>query len=173
MSTEPATHKIKNTWIALLVSIVVNGLLLGLLWSNHVKHRSYRANLPQPQNTMKALPNNPRHLVRSLSPERHKQVMTTAMENLKLKGESRPRKLFKQLRQAKLKTINLLGAEELDMAAIEKSLTDIRTINQKLAISGDAIMIEVLGQLTPEERKAASKTIQKRKTMGERKPNRH
>jgi uncharacterized membrane protein len=105
----------------------------------------------------------PRHLVRTLSPERRKQVMTIALKNLKAEGGEHPRKLFKQLRQAKTKTMRLLQADELDTKAIEQSLADIRSLNQKLAVSGDALMIEVLAQLTPEERKAAEQTLKNHK----------
>lgn len=173
MSTKLTNPKTRDTWIiALLVSIALNGLLVGLLLSKQVNHRPSDNNVTPPPNSVQTMPNNPRHLVRSLSPERHKQVMSSAMRNLKLQGEDQPRKLFKRLRQAKLKTMRLLRADELDMVAVEKSLADIRDINQKLAVSGDALMVEVLGQLTTEERKAAQAAMKQRKNKRQRKPNR-
>ena len=174
MSADAVTNvKTKNTWIiALLVSMAVNGLLVGLLLSKQIQPDIVRPELPPAQNAQRIVPNNPRHLVRTLSPKRRKQVMTTAMKNLDVKGEGHPRPMFKLLQQAKMKTMSLLGADELDTAAIEQSLADIRALNQKLAVSGDALMLEVLAQLTPEERKTAREALQKRKNMRHRKPNR-
>ena len=170
MSTNTNT---RNSWtIALLVSLAVNGLLIGLLISKQVEPKIGKPELQPTQNRAQVMPNNPRHLVRTLSPERRKQVMTTAMKNLETQGAEHPRRLFKGLRQAKLKTMRLMNAEELDTAAIEQSLAEIREINQKLAVSGDALMIEVLAQLSPEERKQAREALRKRKTR-HRKPERH
>ncbi len=163
----------RNTWIiALLVSMAVNGLLIGLLLSKHVKPDIAKSTYPPAHNTRQVMPNNPRHLVRTLSPERRKQVMTTAMKNLETQNAEHPRKLFKSLRQAKLKTMRLMNADALDTAAVEQSLVEIREINQKLAVSGDALMVEVLAQLSPEERKTAREALRKRK-IRHRKPERH
>jgi uncharacterized membrane protein len=156
--------QIKNTWIiALLVSIAVNGLLGGILLSKQAQHGSTDLR----KSTMQSSPggleqtssNDPKHLVRALSPERRKMVMVTAMKNLTESGKEHPRRLFKRLRQAKHKTMQLLRADELDTAAIEQSLADIRDLNKKLAVSGDALMIEILAQLTPEERRAAREAV--------------
>lgn len=168
MSTDSATPKTRNSntrniWIiALLISIAVNGLLAGLLLSKQIKPGPPGLDMSPTRGSMQS-ENHPQHLVRTLSPERRKQVMTTALKNLKAEGGEHPRKLFKQLRQAKIKTMRLLRAEELDTTAIEQSLADIRTLNQKLAVSGDALMIEVLAQLTPEERKAAEQALKNSK----------
>jgi len=169
MSIDNATPKsrranIKNYWvIALLISVAINGLLGGVLLSKH-NHQTERPNISSRQDVFKAVPNNPRHFLRSLSPERRKQVMTTAIQNLQADGRARPRKLFKKLRQEKRKTMRLLRAEEIDIKAVEQSLANIRALNQKLAISGDALMIEVLAQLTTEERKAAGQALLNRKS---------
>ncbi len=180
MNTKPESLKTRNSWIiALFISIALNGLLVGLLISKQANQSPLGYTVPQAQNALQITPNNPRHLVRSLSPKRHKQVMTTALKNLKLEGGNRPHKLFKQLRQAKLETMRLLRADEPDMVAIETSLAKSRAIKQKIAVSGDALMIEVLVQMTPEERAAAQKAMQERKFKRlrkfkrQRKPNRH
>lgn len=171
MSDDNAIPKTRNSWIiALLISVAVNGLLAGLLISKQVEPASPSAqSLPPIQGSMRAQ-SNPRHLVRTLSPERRKQVMTTAMRNLKAEGGTHPRKLFKQLRQAKVRTMRLLRADELDTKAIEQSLADIRALNQKLAVSGDALMIEVLAQLTPAERKTAAEALKNRKNRNQSRP---
>ena len=172
MSTDTTNAASRNSWIiALLVSMALNGLLIGLLLSKQVQPKTGNPAIPPTRTTMQAMPNNPRHLVRTLSPERRKQVMATAMKSLKSEGKERPRRLFKQLRHAKLKTMGLMSADDMDAEAIEKSLADIREINQKLAISGDALMVEVLGQLTLEERQQAREALRKRK-MRHRKPER-
>lgn len=169
MSTDTKIAKPKNIWIiALLVSIAINGLLVGLLLSKQVNPGGDDPGaLPTP-NSVQIAPNNPRHLVRILEPDRRRQVMTQAMKNLRQQGGENPRQLFRQLRRAKMKTMRLLRADELDTQAIEQSLAEIRTLNQKLAVSGDALMLEVLTQLTPEERKAAEQAIKKRENRRRR-----
>lgn len=167
MSTDTTPTRTRNSWIiALLVSIAVNGLLIGLLLSKQTKPSRDGTNMPSFQGSMqiapKMAPSDPRYLVRILEPARRKQVMKTAMKNLKLQGTEHPRHLFKKLRQAKFNTMRLLRADELDIKAVELSLAEIRTLNQKLAISGDALMIEVLQQLTPAERKAAERALKNR-----------
>ncbi|MCF6219755.1 MAG: periplasmic heavy metal sensor [Robiginitomaculum sp.] len=166
MSTDTTPVPPINKWIiALLISIAVNGLLAGLLLSKQVKPAGPGSDWSRSQHAVQIRPNGPRHLVRNLPPERRKQVMMTAMKNLESQGNEHPRKLFKRLRQAKHKTMRLLRAEELDTKAIEQSLAEIRTLNQKLAVSGDALMIEVLAQLTSAERKAAEAALRQRKVQ--------
>jgi len=163
MSTDIEKPKTNNTWIiALLVSIALNGVLVGLLLSKQVKPNIGTPKVLPVQNTMRVMPNNPRHIVRTLSPERRKQVMATALKSLKSQDAGHTRRVFKQLRQAKLKTMDLMSADVLDTVAIEQSLADIRELNQKLAVSGDALMIEILAQLTPEERKTAREALRDR-----------
>jgi len=157
----------RNTWIiALLISIAVNGLLAGLLLSKQAQQDPTSPNKPVMQGSPRVLMQtpdaDPKHLVHALSPERRKMVMITAMENLTESGKEHPRRLFKQLRQAKHKTMQLLRADDLDTVAIKQSMADVRALNQKLAISGDALMIEILSQLTPEERKAAREALRDR-----------
>jgi len=169
MSTDTTITKPRNSWIiALLISIAINGLLAGLLLSKQVKPIPEGVDVSPTRGSMEIAPNNPRHLVRTLEPARRKQVMTTAMKNLKGQGNENPRQLFRQLRQAKMKTMRLLRTDELDIKAIEQSLAEIRTLNQKLAVSGDALMIEVLTQLTPAERKAAEEAIKTRENRKRR-----
>ena len=101
------------------------------------------------------MPADPRRIVRTLPQARRKQVMMSAMKKLKLQKSEHPRQIFKQLRKARIEMMRLLRADEIDTVAIEQSLSEIRILNQKLAVSGDALMLEVLAQLTPEERKTA------------------
>lgn len=146
----------KDKWvIALLMSIAVNGVLAGLLISKGLHPNMGEPDSAHVQSPLHAMPADPRRIVRTLPQARRKQVMMSAMKKLKLQKSEHPRQIFKQLRKARIEMMRLLRADEIDTVAIEQSLSEIRILNQKLAVSGDALMLEVLAQLTPEERKTA------------------
>lgn len=161
-NTKKDTNK-KDKWvIALLVSIAINGVMAGLLISKGMHPNMREPDGTQVQRPQQTVPADPRRMVRSLPQARRKQVMMSAMKKIRLERSERPRQIFKQLRKARADMMDLLRAEEIDVVAIEKSLAEIRALNQKLAVSGDALMLEVLAQLTPEERKTALAAMKER-----------
>jgi len=166
MSSKTAKTPIRNAWmIVLLVSIGANGLLFGLLLSKQAK-----PNLPTVETQItktggRVLPTEPGKFIRALPPERRKQVMIAAYKNLDYKAGDRPRQLFRKLRRAQKQTVKLIKAEDFDLKAIEKSLAETRTLKHKLSISGDAMIIEVLNQLSPQERKDAVQAMRNRHEM--------
>ncbi|MBL4853916.1 MAG: periplasmic heavy metal sensor [Robiginitomaculum sp.] len=163
MSTRNAKPPIRNTWmIALLVSIGVNGLLFGLLLSKQAKPDAPTIEAPNVANSTRVLSTEPRRFIRALPPERRKQVLTAAYNNVDLRDGDRPRQLFRKLRRTQKQTRKLIKADDFDLKAIEKSLGETRELKHKLAISGDAMIIEVLNQLSAQERKDAIQTMRTR-----------
>jgi len=182
MNTQNSNSPTRKIWsIALPVSLVMNGLMFGLLLSGVLKPETVVIQAPQtindtiknqpqnrPQNrpqSSKTLPEDPRRFMRALPVERRKQVMVAAYKSLNYKAGERPRQLLRQLRRAERHSIKLLKAEDFDLKAIEKSLAETREIKHKLAISGDAMIIEVLNQLTPKEREDALLAMQNQRHM--------
>ncbi len=168
MSTQKPEKPSRNIWlIAVLLSIGLNGLLLGLLLSGVFKPDIIVTENPPITNSLtpsrQALSEDPRKFMRALPIERRKQVMVSAFKNLNYKAGERPGQLFRQLRRAERRSVKLLKAENFDLKAIEKSLAETREIKHKLAISGDAMIIEVLNQLTEDERKDAVQAMKNRR----------
>ncbi len=163
-------RKTRDWIIPLLLSIAINGFLAGWVISQKNHKTPEMHEIVMPSAPSQAFTSEPRRLVFNLPPARRRQVMTTAFKKLKLQQGQHPRQIFKQLRRAKTDMRVLLRANTLDMDAIEKSLAEIRALNQQLAVSGDALMLEVLAQLTPEERKKALVAMhdKKRKARKER-----
>ncbi len=170
MSTQSFAKPPRNIWvIALLVSVGINGLLFGLLLSKQAKPilptvEAHPATKNMAHNGQ-ALSEDPRKFMQTLPVERRKQVMIAAYKNLDYKAGERPRQLFRQLRRAQKRTVILLKAENFDLGAIEKSLGETRKIKHKLAISGDAMIMEVLNQLSAQERKDAVQAMKNRQEI--------
>ncbi len=184
MNTQKPDPLAHNIWrIVLPVSLVINGLMFGLLLSGALKPETRIIQTPQaihgPTNTRpqtrKTLSEDPRKFLRALPIERRKQVMIAAYKNLDYQTGERPGQLFRQLRRAERRSLKLLKAEDFDLKAIEQSLAKTREIKHKLAISGDAMIIEVLSQLSEQERKDAVQALknrQKNYKKNRRQPNR-
>ncbi|PHS35100.1 MAG: hypothetical protein COA91_13670 [Robiginitomaculum sp.] len=178
MNTQNSNSTPRKIWLlALPVSLVMNGLMFGLLLSGVLKPETVVIQAPQTINdtiknqlqnrpqSSKTLPEYPRRFMRALPVERRKQVMVAAYKSLNYKAGERPRQLLRQLRRAERHSIKLLKSEDFDLKAIEKSLAETREIKHKLAISGDAMIIEVLNQLTPKEREDALLAMQNQRHM--------
>jgi len=147
--------------------------LFGLLLS---KQTGPNASIIKPSytaNSERALSTEPRKFVRALPPERRRQVLTAAYNNVNLKDGERPHQLFRKLRQAQRQTVKLIKAEDFDLKAIEKSLAKTRELKHKLAISGDAMIIEVLSQLSTQERKDSVQAMRNRRKMRRNRTQQH
>ena len=165
-----STPKTRNIWlIILMISIALNGLLGGMLLALRT---------PPPQAPTDSPPAfsrktgagkkmgaalHPRRLLRALPNERRQQVMTAALKNLAAQDKAQPRQLFKRLRRQKREIRKILRTQPLDMDALVAAQAQMRTLNQELAVSGDALMVEILRQLTPEERALAFKAMSVKK----------
>jgi|GEM_PF-3809689 len=157
----------------LMISVALNGLLLGLLIaSNPARKHAFPDSAPPLSIRTETV--DPRRFLRTLPPQRRKEILTKAFQSLDLPADEQPRRLFARLRQAKRKAHHLLQAKTLDKQKLEAVLTEIRQTNAKLAKTGDALMLAMLDQITPEERAKALKSLRRnRKGQGKKsRPNR-
>lgn len=161
----------RNNWVfALIASIAINGLLGGLLLAKGMGPKQGGQEIPPPQiATVNAGPNNPRRLLRSLPPARRKQVLRAAMKQSRTSASERPRVLMQKLRTARENVLQIAMAEPLDEAALKLAQANVRKLQQDLAAQSDALITEVLKQLTPEEK---LKALESMKQQRRRRPNR-
>ena len=163
MSDAGKSNGVSLGMVVLIASIALNGLMAGFIIA--------KTNAPNP--TVVERPQNPpkggqnvgdaRRIVGHLAPERRREILDTALKNLDISADERPRVLFQQRRLARRKSIEIATAEPLDSQAIAQALKDVREINEKLAVQGDALILEVLQLMTPEERKQAAQSSGKRR----------
>ena len=161
----------RNNWVfALIASVAINGLLGGLLLAKGIgpKAGGQHATPPVQIAAVNTGPHNPRRLLRSLPPARRKQVLRAAMKQIKYAGGERPRALMQKLRTARQSTLQIAMAEPLDEAALKLVQAQVRELQQDLAIQSDALIVEVLKQLNPDEKQKALESL---KTKRRRAPN--
>ncbi|PHR92382.1 MAG: hypothetical protein COA69_08365 [Robiginitomaculum sp.] len=176
---KPKTNTKANVWIlTLFASVALNGLLAGVLISNQAGPKSADLQIapfmPAPHQAVKKRPlrngplageayDAPRMLISHLSPPRRKEIMGRAMKHIKTRSERSPHTLLIELRKSHKQTLALLRADTLDQDALKTILAQNRELKQRLALQGDALVLEMLKQLTPEERKATVRALRKTK----------
>ncbi len=161
-----------TVWIlALIVSIALNGLLVGLLMSAKVAPKPFLADKP-PVRTQPAMADfeHPQKLLRHLEPARRRQIMAKAMKNMRESNQPPPHVLMKELRQARKQTLMLLKSPDLDENAFREQLSKARQIKEQLGRQGDMLVLEIFKQLTPDERKRIRRARQQDKRKAQQKP---
>ena len=152
----------RNNWVfALIASIAVNGLLGGLLLAKGMGPKQDGQHTPPPVKiaAVNTGPNNPRRILRSLPPARRKQVLRAAMKQIKYTGGEHPRALMQKLRNARQSTLQAATANPLDEAALKLAQEEVRKLQQDLAVQSDALIVEVLKQLSPDEKQKALESL--------------
>jgi len=149
--------------VVLIASIALNGLLGGyLLAKSSAPAPTPIVNPKTPQQTGPNI-GDARHIVSGLDRERRRAILDTAFKNLNIENEERPRALMQQRRIAQRRAKELGTADTIDRDALKAALEDVRTISTKLAVQGDALVLEVLSLMTVEERKQATLNNRKRR----------
>lgn len=161
-----------TAWImALLISVALNGLLIGLLMSGKVEQKSYVAEqAPDRRAPMMAAYDHPRKLLRHLSKARRKEIMANAMRQSRENTDIRPRELMKKMREARKRTIALLKEPNLDELAFQEQLEETRQLKDKLGRHGDALVLEIFKQLTPVERESIGRARKQNNRKAQQKP---
>lgn len=174
MSTEMSADTPKMPkWIYVLVaSVALNGLLAGLLIATTTQVKPEIVMLtdtqagishrepPHKMTLHRSVYDNPRGLIAHLAPERRRDVMSTAMKQLKKQDVQAPHELLMALRKSHKQTQRLLQVDTIDEQALQASLKENRVLKEKLARQGDALVLEILRQLTSKERKGAMQALQ-------------
>ena len=167
-----------SNWVFVVIGLVaIIGLLAGLLISKStnptVATTPYTQTSPQidgpPRGGPKAGPENEvRHILRSVSSERRREILDKASANFG-SAEIRPRALIEQRHQARRKVVDLASAETLDQDALRAAMDEMQKINAEIAAHGADLTIEVLKHMTPEERKTAGERRMKNRQERRRK----
>lgn len=166
-------------WLYLLIgSVALNGLLAGMLISSFLQPKPEIVS-PEPSVTtqtqispstrerpaqrglQRTAYDNPKGLIAHLEPVRRREVMSSAMKQFRKQDLQGPRDLLVQLRNSHKHAFLLLQADPLDEAAFKEHLKENRVLKEKLAVQGDALIVEILKQLTHEERKGAIQSLHK------------
>lgn len=146
-----------NAWIfALIISIGLNGLLIGLLMANYMGPNKSHMPMGKMQTTgpLTSAYEHPQKLLRRFEPRRRKEIMAQAMKQSRMDAPVPPRKLLQDLRKARKQTLVLLQSPNLNIEVLEAQLQKTRQLKNKLGRQGDILVLEIFKQLTPEERKA-------------------
>lgn len=173
MSTsETKAHK-PDRWVwALIGSIALNGLLIGFLLASQGR-KVNPPDRPPAVITVGADTTNPNRMLRALEPKRRRQIMHKALKEVRKQNGHNPRALLRELRAAKAQAMRIAAQEPLDIPALENAMQTMRALRENLAVQGDALMIEIMKQMTPEERRAvATKMRHQRGRKAERRQNR-
>lgn len=179
-------------WLYLLIgSVALNGLLAGMLISSSLHPTPEIVSAepsvaaqphldtptrerPMQRGLRRTAYDNPKGLIAHLEPKRRREVMSSAMKHVKKQDLQGPRDLLLQMRTSHEQTFALLQSDTLDEAALTAHLKQNRVLKEKLAVQGDALVVEILKQLTLEERKGAIKSLHKvRRKRFKRKLRRH
>ena len=158
MNDAGKSNNVSLGMVILIASIALNGLMAGYIIAKTSTPNPVlveRSGNPQSgtQNVGDA-----RRIVGHLPAKRRRELLETAFKNLNVSAEERPRALFQNRQMARRKAMHLALSDPLDDVAMTKALEDVRQINNRLAIQGDALVIEVLQLMTPEERKQTAQT---------------
>ncbi|PHR59740.1 MAG: hypothetical protein COA43_08585 [Robiginitomaculum sp.] len=164
--------------IALMASIGLNGLLGGFVIANTAGPKTPDLHMDMPHK-FRTSPNHqssgktknkhvmrlrmaydhPQALLAHLPPRRRREIMKVAMKNVSAQTTDKPHELLMQLRKSHKKTIIFLKKDTLDQEALTTILAQNRILKEKLARQGDTLIIEILKQLTPEERQGAAMSL--------------
>lgn len=171
MSENNATPK-STAWImALLISVALNGLLIGLLMSGKVGQKTYMAEQAQGRRApMMAAYDHPQKLLRHLSKARRKEIMANAMLKTREDTGTHPRELMRRMRKARKRTTALLREADFDEGAFQEQLEETRQLKDKLSRQGDALVLEIFKQLTPVEREGIGRARHKDNRKAKQKP---
>lgn len=163
MSETGKSNGVSVGMIVLIASIALNGLLGGYLLAK--SSAPTPTTIVNPETPQRSGPDigDARHIVGGLDRDRRREILDTAFKNLNIERDQRPRALMQQRRKAQQRAKALGTADPLDRDALKAALQDVRAINTKLAVQGDALVLEVLSLMTAEERQQASQNNRKRR----------
>ena len=155
MSPSPARFDTALRWL-LVASLALNvGLLSGIAWEHfdrddpprHVKMRVTRGGM---------MPG-PHLLHRTLPPER-RAVVDAVHEKHQPRIHATVRRVF----EARARVHTLMTAETLDRPALDQAFADLRARDAEAATAVQAMLTELVTELTPEERRAVGEAVHRR-----------
>ena len=134
--------KDRRILIVFVVSVIVNlALVAYIVGSQLATHRSYNSADLNPSYALAAM-------VRSLPPERVEQLIPNYQA--RIRDEVRP--YYVRLRDAQARWYRAMRAKEVNQEHLERAINDYWTIRQSAQSVSDKVFVEMVVQLTWEER---------------------
>jgi uncharacterized membrane protein len=140
---EPAATVSRGRTIALVVSLALNVLLVGVI-AVGVTRAVNRGFIVQPGGPLA-----PGAVMRVVSEARR-----PAIRDIQLRHRDAMRRDRQEARRARLEAFRLFGAPDYDRSAFDKALAQVREADGALEDEAIAMAKDVVATLTPEERKA-------------------
>ena len=140
--------------LMLIISLALNGLLIGYIAGRHSVDKSAKPQIPHIVSFRKKQQTTKR-LLKALPKERREMVLRRAIKRLKVKQPdyTPPNKIISRLRAQKRKAKLLMRQDKINVAEIAKAQADIRALEAKLAKNSDLLLLFLLEELDPQERK--------------------
>lgn len=148
--------QLKSKWwtallgLSLMANLLVGGVLLGGFFGKNRMERLAGVSYVQliPRNFFRDLPN-----------ERRQQLMQIVRDN---------RDALRELRQtseaSSLKLAEALEQPSFSIEEVQKTVAAFTTGTESLAAKGGDVVVKIVAQLTPEERKVLAQAIRERET---------
>ena len=157
--TTPATPARFGTWlrVLLVVSLALNvAVAAGFAW-HHFNGHEGRRDGHRMLVVRGAMMPNPRVLRAVLSEERQAVVDAVLAEH-RLAIRSNVREVF----QARTAVHDLMTADTIDRAALDRAFADLRARDAEAATAVQAMLTDLVTELTPEERRALAEAVHRR-----------
>jgi uncharacterized membrane protein len=140
--------------LSLMANLLVGGVLLGGIFGKHRMERLAGVSYVQLI---------PRNFFRDLPSERRQQLMQIVRDN---------RDALRELREtseaSSLKLADVLEQPTFSIDEVQKTVSAFTTGTESLAAKGGDVVVKIVSQLTPEERKMLAQSIRDRESRGNR-----
>ena len=142
-------------WL-LVASLALNvGLLSGIAWEHFDRDdEPRRMHMRMARGTMMPNP----HLLRRVLPEERRAVADAVLANHRPQIHATVGAVF----EARARVHALVTAETIDRPALDRAFADLRARDAEAARAVQAMLTELVTQLTPEERRALGEAVHRR-----------
>jgi uncharacterized membrane protein len=150
--------QLKSKWwtallgLSLMANLLVGGVMLGGFFGKHRMERLAGVSYIQLI---------PRNFFRELPKERRQQLMQIVKDN-----RDTLRDLRENSEASGLKLAEALEQPTFSIEDVKKTVLAFTTGTESLAARGGDVVVQIVAQLTPEERKVLAQTIRERDTRG-------
>ena len=140
--------------LSLMLNLLVGGVVLGGIFGHARMERLNGASYVQMI---------PRSFFRDLTKQRREELMQIVRDN-----RDDLRTLRKQFEGTSLKLAEVLEKDAFSAEELRQAVTEFSTGTESLAARGGDVVVKIVSQLTPEERKQLASSIRNRDERGKR-----
>lgn len=138
-------------WL-LVASLALNvGILAGLGWAHFSDDGPHQRHMRMARGTMMPSP----RLLRGVLPAERRAVADAVMAAHRAPIQEAVGRVF----EARARVHALVTAETLDRPALDRAFADLRARDAEAAIAVQAMLTELVSELTPEERRALGEAV--------------